>query len=208
MARERTGVPARDLAGVEHDPEDFAVADPDLDALADEVGIQRVVAGIEANVGIATDPEHPAPIGVRHDLRQHAHHLELLSQAVDGPRADRAVLPRIDLHKPHVELVLEVALVGEHAARLEVGLHEPLQPLDGPLACGSRGRQKCQPTLSCSQNAANSSLGRPSWTWMPAWRSQTNVPGSPPSCHRQRRIPASRSNFSLENTNAPAPARE
>jgi hypothetical protein len=46
---------------------------------------------------------------------------------------------------------------------------KPCSRSTAPLACGSRGRQKCQPTLSCPQSAANSSLGRPSWPWMPAW---------------------------------------
>ena len=77
-----------------------------------------------------------------------------------------------------------------------------------PLACGSAGAQNCQSTLSWPQNAANSSLGRPPWPWMPAWRSQTSVSGSAPSDHRQRAIPASRSGVCLENTSAPAPARE
>src|SRR4051794_27984388 len=43
------------------------------------------------------------------------------------------MLAGVDLHEPSVELVLEVALVGEHATRLEVGLHEALQPLDRAL---------------------------------------------------------------------------
>ena len=40
---------------------------------------------------------------------------------------------RVDTIEPCVELILEVELVAEHAAGLEVGLDEALQPLDGAL---------------------------------------------------------------------------
>jgi hypothetical protein len=57
---------------------------------------------------------HPPPIGVRRDHRQRTHHLELLGEPVDRPRLDRAMQAGVDLHEPCVELVLEVALVGDH----------------------------------------------------------------------------------------------
>ncbi len=77
-----------------------------------------------------------------------------------------------------------------------------------PLACASRGSQKCQSTRSAPQNAANSTVGRPAVACSPDWRSQTSVWGSAPSDHRQRQMPNSRSGVCLENTTAPAPARE
>jgi hypothetical protein len=77
-----------------------------------------------------------------------------------------------------------------------------------PLACGSPRSQKCQPTLSCPQNAAYSTVGRPPPACSPAWRSHTNVCGSPPSDHTQRRIPNNKSGICVEKISAPAPARE
>ena len=84
----------------------------------------------------------------------------------------------LTLVEPGVELVLEVELVREHAARLEVGLRVALQPLDRALGLRIAASQNRQPTRSCPQNAANASVGRPPWPWMPAWRSQTSVFGN------------------------------
>jgi hypothetical protein len=47
--------------------------------------------------------------------------------------AQRLVRARVDLGKPAVELMLEVDLVGEDPAGLEVGLGVALQPLNGAL---------------------------------------------------------------------------
>jgi hypothetical protein len=48
---ERPRMAARELAGVEHDRGDLAVADPDLGLAADQSRIEGVVAGIEAQTG-------------------------------------------------------------------------------------------------------------------------------------------------------------
>ena len=58
---------------------------------------------------------------------------QLFGQAVAGPGADGAVLAGVDLRGPGVELVLEVELVGKHAAGLEVGLRVALPALDDAL---------------------------------------------------------------------------
>src|SRR4051794_34857523 len=49
------------------------------------------------------------------------------------PRAERLVHARVDLAEPGVELRLEVQLVSEDAAGLEVGLRVALQALDRAL---------------------------------------------------------------------------
>jgi hypothetical protein len=59
-------------------------------------------------------------------------------------------------------------LVRRDAARLKAALDEVLQPLDHALGLRMRASQKCQPTRSCPQNAANASVGRPSWACSPA----------------------------------------
>jgi hypothetical protein len=69
----------------------------------------------------------------------------------------------VDADKPGVELGLEVELVRERATGLEVRLRVALQPLDRALGLRIAGSQNFQPTLSCPQNAANASDGRPPW---------------------------------------------
>jgi hypothetical protein len=133
MPGKRSGVPASQLSAVERDRENLAVSDPDLDAAADEVGVQRVVAGIEPNVRIRRDPGHPPAVGVRCQVGQRGHDRQLLGQAINRPGPGRAVRSRVDPLKPRVELVLEVELVREHAPRFEVRLRVALQPLDRAL---------------------------------------------------------------------------
>lgn len=112
-----------------------------------------------------------------------------------GRRAGRAASwrARVGLLEPAVELELVVALVGEAAAAFEVGVQVALQALDDALGLRVRRSRNRHPTFSCPQSAASSAVGRPPWPWMPACRSQTNVSGSPPSDHRQRAMPESRS---------------
>jgi hypothetical protein len=66
---------------------------------------------------------------------------------------------------------------------------KPCRRSTQPFACGSRGSQRYQPTLSTPQKAANSAVARPPPACSPDWRSHTSVLGSAPSDHRQRRIP-------------------
>jgi hypothetical protein len=87
---------------------------------------------------------------------------ELLGQAVDRPGPGRAVLTRVDLQRPGVELILEVELVGEHAPGLEVGLRVALPALDDALGLRVTLAAEGQPTRSWPQNAANARVGRPS----------------------------------------------
>lgn len=123
---------AGELAGVERDRRDLGLGDADLDAPPGQPRVQRVVAGIEAQVGIGRHPGHPAAVQIR-ERRQRPHVLALGNQPVDGPTAQRAVRPGVGLLEPGVELVLVVAFVDEVAPRFEVGLQVALQALDGAL---------------------------------------------------------------------------
>jgi hypothetical protein len=77
-------------------------------------------------------------------LRGERHHcLQLVSQAIERPGAQRLVRARVDLRKPGIELVLEVQLVGEGAPALEVRLRIALQALDGAL--GLRAGRLAEP---------------------------------------------------------------
>jgi hypothetical protein len=49
-----------DLAGVQDGRRALAAGDPDLNAPDDQVAVQRVVAGVNANVGIG---RHPSAVG-------------------------------------------------------------------------------------------------------------------------------------------------
>lgn len=109
---------------------------------------------------------------------------------------------------PPIELELEIKLVREAPPRLEDRSMKSCRRSTPPLACGSRGSQKCQSTFSAPQKPANSVVGRPAEACSPDWRSQTSVSGSAPNDHKQRRIPNSSSGVCLEKTSVPAPARE
>ena len=65
--------------------------------------------------------------------------------------------------------------------RAQAALEEVLKALDDALGLrvGRLAEKPADP--QGPQNAANSSLGRPSWAWRPDWRSQTNVSGSAPA---------------------------
>jgi len=129
----RARVAARDLTAVQRDGEDLTLIYANVDAAPDESGIQRVVAGIEAQIRIGRNPEHPAPIDVRR-RGQRSHHRAFLDEAVDRARAQRLVHPRVRaIIKPAVQLQLAVQLVGEAAAGLEAAFHEVLQALDDAL---------------------------------------------------------------------------
>ncbi len=75
-----------------------------------------------------------------------------------GRSPQRLVRARVDLREPAVELVLEVELVGEHAARFEVGLRVALQALDAALGLriGRLAELPARPSAA-RRSAANAS---------------------------------------------------
>jgi hypothetical protein len=80
----------------------------------------RVVVAVETQVGLLRDADDEAPVGVRHPLGQGTRPLPLLGQPLGDERTRGAVNARVDALAPAVELVLEVELVGEAPAGLEV----------------------------------------------------------------------------------------
>jgi hypothetical protein len=103
---------------------------------------------------------------------------------------------------------LVVELVGEHASGLERALHEVLQALDGAL--GLRVGRLAEAPVELEPAAER---GEPlSRTAVAGVQARLAIPDQrlrePPSDHRQRAIPQSRSGVCLVKTSAPAPARE
>ena len=149
-------VPAGELAGVQRDRGELALADANFDATADEVRVQRVVVGVEPDVRIGRHPRHPAAV----------EYPALLGQRRASPRAPRAsrstgrarsvlCVRALAFSNHAVELQLEVEMVREPPARLEVASPgTPAAARRTPFACGSAGSQKYQSTGSCPQNAA------------------------------------------------------
>jgi hypothetical protein len=101
-----------------------------LHAAAGELGVDRVVVAIDPHIRLRRDTHHLASVDIRHSLRERAHPLALLSQSLDGHRADRAMHPPIHTLAPAVELQLEVGRVREPAAGLEVRTQEPVRALN------------------------------------------------------------------------------
>src|SRR6266536_2853735 len=127
-------MPAGELARVEADGEDLPLRDAQLDAAADQARIERVVVAVDAHVRIGRHARDQATVDVGPPLRQRPHQRQLLGQPVDRAAAERAMEANVGaLAEPTVELLLEVELVGERAARLEARLHVALQPLDHAL---------------------------------------------------------------------------
>ena len=159
-------------------------------------GVERVVAGIKAQIGIGRRPAAPSAGRCPAPAGQRRHHRALLEQPVDRAAAQRlvrsAALAR--LVEPGVELELVVELVGEAAAGLKAALHEVLQALDDALglrvarlaevpADPQRAAERGERRRSAARRRRAARTGGP----RPASR------GSAPSDHRQRRIPNSRS---------------
>src|SRR5215207_5456390 len=148
---------AGELAGVQRDREHLAAGDARLDAPADQARVQRVVAGVKAQVWVGRDPEHPAPVCVRRRGGQRRHHLVFLGEPVDRAAAQRLVMPCVRaLREPGVELELEVERVGERPARLEAALDEVLQPLDDPLCL--RVARRAEPPVDAQLAAERGEL--------------------------------------------------
>ncbi len=73
VAGERALVPAGELARVEAAGDELALRDAQLDAPADQERIERVVAAVDANVGVDGDPRSsPVGSGVHRDDRRRA----------------------------------------------------------------------------------------------------------------------------------------
>src|SRR6202041_1278899 len=119
---------------------DLSLRDPDFHSPSDEAGVQRIVVGVNANVRIGGHPRHPPPVDVGLLHGKLTHHLELLGEPVDRPGAQRLVGASVGLLEPNVELQLEVEVVREVPAGLEVALHIPLQTLDRSLRLRVRRR--------------------------------------------------------------------
>ncbi len=130
----RAGVPAGNLPGVQHGGEDLAFVDANLDAAPDQRRVEGVVAGIEAQIRIRGDAQHPPPVGIRRPVGKRRHHRAFLDQPVDRAGPQRLMHPRVRaIVKPGVELQLVVKLVSEAAPRLKRALHEVLQTLNAAL---------------------------------------------------------------------------
>jgi hypothetical protein len=100
---------------------------------ADQPRVERVVAGVKAQVWIGRDPQHPAPMGVRR-LGQLGHRPALLDQPVGRPAAQRLVVARVGPRvEPVVKLQLEVELVRERRVSDREVLAVALDT--GELAC-------------------------------------------------------------------------
>jgi hypothetical protein len=167
----------------------------------------RLVVSVEAQVGVRRDPDHEAAVDVGRRGRQRTHQPALLHESVNRPAAQRLVRAGGSL-EPGVELELEVELVGEAPARLEVRLQVAPQALDDALGLGV-GRLAEVPVELQLAAEGGVGVGRAAVARVQApSRSQTASSGSAPSDHRQRVIPNSRSGACFENTSAPAPARE
>ena len=210
LANDRA-VPAGELAGVQRDREDLRVADADLDAPADQAGIERVVAGVKAQIRVGRDPESPSA-GRRRAARP---------AAAPSPRARRA-----SRSTGRARSVLCVRALTRSRTRRRAGpgsrarsrtrrpgsklrLRVALQPLDGAL--GLRIGRLAEPPVDPQLAAEGGELLRRPAAMAVRCRPGGPRPASaaaPPSDHRQRAIPASRSGVCLEKTSAPAPARE
>ena len=66
-------MPAGELASVQRDRDDLALADAHLDAATDKVRVERVVVGIEPDVRIGRRAGHEATIKIKLARGQRAH---------------------------------------------------------------------------------------------------------------------------------------
>jgi hypothetical protein len=208
VPREDARVPARQLARVQRDRGEHLLVDTDLDAPADQRRIEAVVVGVQAQMRVARNAHRPAARGVGHLVGQRRHRLPLIDQAIERPGTERLVRARVDLPKPGVELVLEVQLVREPPARLEVRLRVALQPLDRAL--GLRVARLAKPPVDAQLAAeAGEGLRRPPAMAVDARLAVPDQrPRQPAQPREAARDPASRSSVCREKISTPAPARE
>ena len=124
---------AGDFPCAERHGDHLALADLDLDALADEPGVERVVVAVDAHVSVRRHPGAEPAVGVGPPLGQLSERPALLCEAVERPAAQCPLAAGVDLVAPAVELVLAVELVGEHPTGLEVRAQVAPTVLDQPL---------------------------------------------------------------------------
>ncbi len=128
------------FAGVKRGRGDLGLGDPDLDPATGEAGIERVVVGVPAQVGLRMDAGDEAPVGVRHRLRQRAHLRPFELEPLGRDRAQGAVGAGVGAaREPVVELELEVDFVGEAAVGLEAALDEIVEALEHALGLAVAG---------------------------------------------------------------------
>lgn len=149
------GVGAGDRTPTRRHPGDLALVDALLDAAAHEARIERVVAGVDAQVGIRWHAQDDPRIEVGELWQQWAHRRPLLAQAIDRPAArwvGRLARSRnqrsswsaksISLanRRPGSKLVSNVALQAHDETRLAFGS----APRTGasPPGAGRRGRRR------------------------------------------------------------------
>ena len=205
-------VPAGELAGVQRDREDLALGDAGLDAAADQPRVERVVAGVEAQIGVRRDPQHPAPVGVGR------------ASPAAAPSPARSSTSRSIGRQRSVLCIRGLARSSNQAsswswkssslANAPAGLEaasrrSPAGARRRPWPADRAGSQKCQPTRSCAAERGER-LGRAAAAGVQPGLAipDQRLAAAPPSDHRQRRIPNSRSGVCLEKISAPAPARE
>ena len=104
-----------EFAAGERDRDDFPLACANLDATADQTRVERVVVGVETQLGVGQHTRDPAAVDVGSRRRQRSHQLALLSQPVDRTATQCLVRARVRALKPAVGLVLVVELVREQA---------------------------------------------------------------------------------------------
>ena len=199
-----------DLAGVEAGGEDRPLADPHLHPPPHGAGVEGVVVGVEAQVGLGRHAHREAAVGVRHRGRAAARIAPRSAARRSTGRSCRVrVLALVGLRHPLIELGLEVIGAAEAASRFEVGAHEAVESLQHALGLGvarprgcarrpaGRRRRRRRPRSGARRRRGSpprgprrrSRAGRPSWAM-------------------QRLIPQSRSGIWREKISAPAPARE
>ena len=108
------------------------LGDADLDTPAGEARVQRVVVAIDPDQWLLGNPRHPTPVRVDASPGRAAER-PLGGQPLGRDTTDRAMRPAVHLLGPAVQLVLEVQVVCEEPARLEVELKEPVLTLELPL---------------------------------------------------------------------------
>ena len=184
------------------------LGDADLDATTGERRVDRVVVAINPDERLRRHPDHLAAVDVRHPRWQRSHPSLLLDEPLGRDRANRPMHPPVGLLGPRVEPVLEVEMVREHPARLEVRAHEPVRALQqrpSPADRAPRGSPSRPPAARRTRRTPRSG-GRPRRSLDS--RSQTNFSGNAPSRPRFRASPSRMSGASLLKTSVPAIARD
>ncbi len=208
---EAAPVAGGDLARVEGDGADLALADPDLDPPSGKTGVERVVVGVEAQVGLRRDADHPADRGRRHPLGQRTHALALEGQALGGHargcRGERAgwrARRTSGRAGPGSRARWRTMRAGSKLRSMK-SCRRSSMPLawqsPGPRGSPSRARAR-------RRRRRRRRSGWPPPRWIAPSRSQTTFSGSAPSSARQRLMPQRMSGACLEKISAPAPARE